>query len=100
MPRTSTDIPVPDLSGKLALVTGGSDGIGVHIAARLARAGAEVVLPVRSPSKGAAAIGQIRARTPDAKVSLRTLDLASLDSVARFADGLLTEARPIDILIN
>lgn len=100
MPRTSADIPVPDLSGKLALVTGGSDGIGLHIAARLARAGAEVVLPVRSQSKGAAAIRQIRARTPGAKLSLRTLDLASLDSVVELADGLLTETRPIGILIN
>jgi NAD(P)-dependent dehydrogenase (short-subunit alcohol dehydrogenase family) len=100
MPRNSRDIPVPDLSGKVALVTGGSDGIGLHIAARLARAGADVVLPVRSQSKGAAAIRRIRAQTPDAKLSLRTLDLASLRSVAELADELLTEARPIDILIN
>ncbi|WP_308206916.1 SDR family NAD(P)-dependent oxidoreductase [Actinoallomurus rhizosphaericola] len=71
MPRTSIDIPVPDLSGKIALVTGGSDGIGLHIAARLARAGAEVVLPVRSQPKGAAAIRQIRTQTPDAKLSVR-----------------------------
>lgn len=100
MARTSTDITVADLSGKLALVTGASDGIGVHIAARLARAGAEVILPVRSPSKGAAAIRQIRSWTPNAKLSLRTLDLASLGSVAALADELLTEGRPIDILIN
>ena len=42
------DIEVPDLSGKLAVVTGARDGIGFHIAERLVRAGAEVVMPVRT----------------------------------------------------
>lgn len=100
MPQKPSDIPVPDLTGKLAVLTGGSDGIGVHIAARLARAGAEVILPVRSQPKGAAVIERIRAQTPGARVSLRSLDLASLASVAELADGLLAEGRPIDILIN
>ncbi len=100
MPQKTLNIYVPDLSGKIALVTGGSDGIGVHIAARLARAGAEVILPVRSKAKGAAAVEQIRRRVPDAKLSLRTLDLASLASVAHLADDLLAEGRPLDILIN
>ena len=40
MPKT-LDIPVPDLTGRLALITGASDGVGFEIAARLARAGAE-----------------------------------------------------------
>ncbi|SFK07153.1 NAD(P)-dependent dehydrogenase, short-chain alcohol dehydrogenase family [Amycolatopsis sacchari] len=82
------------------MVTGASDGIGWHIVARLARAGAEVVLPVRSRPKGTAAVERIRAQTPGAKLSLRTLDLASLESVAALADGLLSDGRPIDILIN
>nr|WP_302061261.1 SDR family NAD(P)-dependent oxidoreductase [Streptomyces sp. A3M-1-3] len=41
------DLTVPDLTGRLAVVTGASDGIGLGLAERLARAGAEVVLPVR-----------------------------------------------------
>jgi len=63
-PRTRADIDVPDLSGKRAVVTGASDGIGVAIALRLARAGAEVLLPVRSAAKGEAATARIRAASP------------------------------------
>ena len=99
MPK-SIDIPVPDLSGRLALVTGASDGIGWHIAARLARAGAEVVMPVRNQAKGQAAAQRIRERTPAAKLDVRTLDLSELASVADAATELLREGRPIDILIN
>ena len=55
MPRTIKNISVPDLAGKLAIVTGPSDGIGFGLARRLAAAGAEVVMPVRNAVKGAAA---------------------------------------------
>ncbi|MFD7023783.1 SDR family oxidoreductase [Promicromonospora sukumoe] len=97
--RTYTDVDVPDLGGKLALVTGASGGIGLGLAERLARAGAELVLPVRSAAKGAAAVERIRAAVPDAVVGTRALDLASLESVADLADGLLAEGRPIDLLV-
>ncbi|MCU1529118.1 MAG: short-chain dehydrogenase [Frondihabitans sp.] len=99
MPRRS-DIAVPDLTGKLALVTGGSDGIGLRIARRLAKAGAEVILPVRNPSKGAAAVAEITAAVPGANVSTRVLDLSSLASVGALGETLIGEDRPINILIN
>ncbi len=99
MPKT-TDLAVPDLTGRRAVVTGASDGIGVRIAERLVRAGAEVVLPVRSAAKGEAAAAGIRERVPGARIDLRELDLASLDSVAAFADAALDDGRPIDILVN
>ena len=94
------DVSVPDLTGKLAVVTGASDGVGLGLAVRLARAGAELVLPVRNPVKGSAAVARIRSAAPGAVVSLRELDLASLDSVAALADTLNGEGRPIGILIN
>ncbi|MFC5667510.1 SDR family NAD(P)-dependent oxidoreductase [Kitasatospora misakiensis] len=94
------DMTVPDLHGKLAVVTGASDGIGLRLAERLARVGADVVLPVRNAAKGAAALERIRADAPGAKVSTRVLDLASLASVADLADTLLAEGRPVDLLIN
>jgi NAD(P)-dependent dehydrogenase (short-subunit alcohol dehydrogenase family) len=96
---TSHDISVPDLAGKLAVVTGASDGVGFEIAARLARAGADIVLPVRNRQKGEAAAARIRERTTDAATDVRSLDLSSLDSVSEFAGGLLRDGRPIDILI-
>ncbi|WP_089156421.1 SDR family oxidoreductase [Micromonospora sp. NBS 11-29] len=100
MARTPIDITVPDLSGKRAVVTGASDGIGLGIAARLAAAGAEVILPVRSHRKGEAAIGTIRQATPGAEVSLRRLDLSSLASVSALGEVLREEGRPIHLLIN
>lgn len=100
MPRTPIDITVPDLHGKRAVVTGASDGIGLGLATRLAAAGAEVVLPVRNPRKGAAALATIREAVPDADVSLRELDLSSLASVAALGRTLRDEDRPIHILIN
>lgn len=99
MPK-NLDITVPDLTGTLALVTGATDGVGFEIAARLARAGAEVILPARNLDKGERAAARIHARTPGARIQVHALDLASLDSVAAFADRLLAEGRPIGILIN
>ncbi|WP_423464336.1 SDR family oxidoreductase [Promicromonospora sp. MS192] len=100
MPRKTIDIVIPDLSGKLAVVTGASDGMGLGMAARLAAAGAEVIMPVRNPRKGENAITTIRESVPGAKVSLRDLDLSSLTSVAALGDTLRGEGRPIHLLIN
>ncbi|MGW1208974.1 SDR family oxidoreductase [Streptomyces sp. NPDC002499] len=100
MPRDSIDIPVPDLSGKRAVVTGASDGIGLGMAAWLAAAGAEVVLPVRNPLKGEAALARIRQQVPSGQVSLRSLDLSSLASVETFGKTLIGEGRPVHLLIN
>lgn len=100
MARTKPDVNVPNLTGKLAVVTGASDGLGFGLAGRLARAGAEVIMPVRNAEKGAAAAARIRTATPGATVSTRPLDLASLDSVAALGRTLNEEGRPIDIWIN
>ncbi|MFD3488512.1 SDR family oxidoreductase [Streptomyces sp. NPDC058665] len=100
MARRAIDITIPDLSGKRALVTGASDGMGLEMATRLAAAGAEVIMPVRNPGKGEKAVQGIRHRVRDAKVSLRDLDLSSLDSVAALGDTLSREGDPIHILIN
>jgi len=100
MPRTLVDIDVPDQTGKLALVTGASDGLGLVLAERLAAAGAELLMPVRNQAKGAVAADRIRAKVPGAVLHVRELDLASQASVRRLATELLAEGRPIDLLIN
>jgi NAD(P)-dependent dehydrogenase (short-subunit alcohol dehydrogenase family) len=100
MPRRDFDITVPDLSGKRAVVTGASDGMGLGIATRLAAAGAQVVMPVRNPRKGEAAVSAIREQHPSADVTLRALDLSSLTSVAELGKTLLDEGKPIHLLIN
>jgi NAD(P)-dependent dehydrogenase (short-subunit alcohol dehydrogenase family) len=98
-PAQRPDVVVPDLTGRRAVVTGASDGIGLGLAERLVRAGAELVLPVRNPAKGRAATDRLRAAVPGAVVTTRPADLASLESVAALADGLLAEGRPIDLLV-
>ncbi|MEO7125046.1 MAG: SDR family oxidoreductase [Nakamurella sp.] len=100
MSRNRATITVPDLSDKRAIVTGGSDGIGLSIARTLAAAGAEVLLPVRNPRKGQAAIAAIKQSVPTAKVTLRVLDLSSLASIAALGETLQAEGHPIHILIN
>ena len=99
MARTRADITVADQSGKLAVVTGASDGLGFGLALRLA-AGAEVVMPVRDRGKGEAAAERIRGVVSGAKLSVRDLDLASLASVRGLAEEMLGEGRPIDLLVN
>jgi NAD(P)-dependent dehydrogenase (short-subunit alcohol dehydrogenase family) len=91
---------VPDLTGKLTLVTGASDGIGFALASRLAAAGAEVIMPVRNADKGRTAADRIAAAVPDARLTQRRLDLSSLQSVADLCGELVAEGRPIHILIN
>jgi NAD(P)-dependent dehydrogenase (short-subunit alcohol dehydrogenase family) len=97
---TWTTSNIPNLSGKLAVVTGATGGLGLDTALGLAGAGAEVILAGRNPAKGRDAESLIRGRRPDAKVRFELLDLASLTSVAAFADRMLAAGRPIDILIN
>ncbi|AQT81040.1 short chain dehydrogenase [Mycolicibacterium litorale] len=100
MPRGQYDVTIADLHGRRAVVTGASDGIGLRIAARLAGAGAEVILPVRNQHKGAAAAAAIRAQHPSARVSLAELDLASLASVSALGAKLRADGAPIHLLVN
>lgn len=92
--------PVPDQAGRYAVVTGANSGTGREAAARLAAAGAEVVLAVRTPEKGEHAAAEIRAAHPGATLQVRRLDLADLGSVSAFADELIAAGRPVDLLLN
>jgi NAD(P)-dependent dehydrogenase (short-subunit alcohol dehydrogenase family) len=100
MPRTTHFIDVPDLTGRRAIVTGANSGLGLELTRRLAMAGAVVTLAVRSRGRGESAIASITAQIPDARLELGLLDLASLASVAGFADAEGKAGRPLDILIN
>jgi NAD(P)-dependent dehydrogenase (short-subunit alcohol dehydrogenase family) len=91
---------VPAQSGKLAVVTGANSGTGKEAARRLAEAGAHVVLAVRTVAKGEAARAEILDRHPGAQVEVRRIDLADLASVTEFADRLLADGTPLDLLVN
>jgi NAD(P)-dependent dehydrogenase (short-subunit alcohol dehydrogenase family) len=98
--RKADRIDVPDLTGKVAVVTGGNSGIGLETARAFAAAGAFVVLAVRNPEKGAAAVADIGRTNPGTDVASSHLDLASLASIESFAKEALASGRPIDILVN
>ncbi|MGK5683692.1 oxidoreductase [Actinoplanes sp. URMC 104] len=87
-----TAADLPDLSGRTAIVTGATSGVGLATARTLAGAGARVVLAVRNTGKG-----RDVARTIPGDTEVRELDLADLSSVRAFAGGW---AGPIDLLIN
>ena len=91
---------IPDLSGKVAVVTGANSGLGLETARELARAGAHVVLGCRDPSRAEAAFDSIRDGNPRSSVTGLLLDLASLQSVRGFADAFRQGHDRLDVLVN
>ncbi|HBZ69309.1 MAG TPA: short-chain dehydrogenase [Deltaproteobacteria bacterium] len=91
---------LPDLAGKVFVVTGGNSGLGLETARELARKGGHVVIACRDAAKAAAALSQIRASAPAASCEALELDLASLASVRAFAEAFGGRYRRLDALCN
>jgi NAD(P)-dependent dehydrogenase (short-subunit alcohol dehydrogenase family) len=91
-------LALPSLSGRRYLVTGANAGLGFFTAARLAGAGAHVVLSGRSPERLDAAVAAIRGVRPAASVEALVMDQSSLDAVDAGADRLLAGA-PLDGIV-
>jgi NAD(P)-dependent dehydrogenase (short-subunit alcohol dehydrogenase family) len=90
---------IPDLTGKQALVTGVTSGLGEITVLELARRGARVVMAARSETKLRATIDDLHGTLPNAELIPLLVDLADLSSVRRAAEEA-TGLGPIDILIN
>ncbi|HEY0183789.1 MAG TPA: oxidoreductase [Rhodopila sp.] len=91
----------PGLTGKVAIVTGATGGLGIETALGLCRRGATTILAGRNPGKGSHAVDRILRLVPGAKARFEPLDLASLASVHRFADAVrAAHGGVIDILVN
>ena len=85
---------------KTILVTGGNAGIGLATAKALAGRGHRVIIACRNADKAKEAIRLIQDPAPNASVSFRRLDLASLDGTRRFAEAFLEDFPSLDVLIN
>lgn len=83
-----------DLTGKLAVVTGGYSGLGLETTRALTRAGARVVVPARRPDTAREALDGVEG------VEVDTLDLGDLESVRAFADRFLATDRTVDLVID
>jgi NAD(P)-dependent dehydrogenase (short-subunit alcohol dehydrogenase family) len=95
----STQAEIPSQLGRTAVVTGATGGLGYETALALAKAGSEVILTGRDDRKGQSAIEKISREVTGAKVSYEHLDLASLASVADFAQRMHVR-QSLELLIN
>jgi len=99
---TTTDMP--RLDGKTVVVTGANSGLGYEGSLAFAEKGAAVVMACRSVDRGERAADEIRRESDvdrdDLDLEVRKCDLASLDSVREFADGLADDYDAVDVLCN
>ena len=100
MKQNWTATNIPDLTGKIIIVTGANSGIGYQTALEFARKGAFVWLACRNETKANAAIQSILKEVPNAKVKFGPLDLSDLSTVKQFAELVKKESPQLDILVN
>ncbi len=91
---------MPDLSGKTIVVTGANSGLGFQAARAFGVKGAHVIMACRDTERGEIAAEGVRNYAPEASVEVEQLDLASLESVRRFARAFLAAHSRLDVLCN
>ncbi|KAI8801918.1 hypothetical protein BJ742DRAFT_834956 [Cladochytrium replicatum] len=91
---------IPDLTGKVAIVTGGNTGIGLGTVKVLVQKNAKVYLAARSPERALPAIEEVRKEFPGAKVEFLRLDLSDLKQTKQAAENFVNSGGPLHILIN
>ncbi|KAM6892682.1 polyprenol dehydrogenase isoform 2-T2 [Lycodopsis pacificus] len=97
----SFTLPVlPKQNGRVAVVTGGTRGMGYETARHLARLGMHVVIAGNERTEGAAAVGRIQEEGVEGKVEFVFLDLTSLKSVRQFAQAFKDRGLPLHVLVN
>ncbi len=91
---------IPDLTGKVIVVTGANSGLGFESAKTFAEKGATVVMTARNMSKGEKAKTDILQAHPRATVDLMQLDVGNLASVREFVDTFKAKYDRLDVLLN
>ena len=95
-----TQNDIPDLTGKVVVITGANSGLGLESTKAIAAKGATVVMACRNTSKAEKAKGEVLNTVSSAKLDVMQLDNASLASVKAFADAFKAKYDRLDILLN
>lgn len=95
-----TQNDMPDMSGKVVIITGANSGLGLESTKAIAAKGATVVMACRNLRKAEAAKAEVLQQVPDSRLDLMELDNASLDSVRAFADAFKAKYDRLDLLLN
>ena len=95
---TTSDIP--DLSGKVIIVTGGNSGLGYESVKAFAEKGATVIMASRSVEKAEKARTELLIHIPGAKINIMQLNLSDLNSVKLFCQEFKTQYNRLDVLLN
>ena len=95
-----TAAAMPDQTGRTAIVTGASSGIGAEAAMVLADKGATVILAVRDQARGDTVRARILASSPSADVAVSLVDMANLASIRAFAERVDGTLPQVDMLLN
>lgn len=91
---------IPDLKGKVVIITGATSGLGKEATKILAQKNATVVMAVRNTKKAETVLQEIKQTSLNAKIDIKEMDLTSLESVKHFADKILSSYHRLDVLIN
>lgn len=91
---------LPDLTGKVIIVTGANSGTGLGASRAFAAKGAKVIMACRNEEKAKIAMEDIRKRSPNADIEYMHLDLNDLSSVRKFVDEFKSKHDSLNYLVN
>lgn len=89
---------IPNLTNKIALVTGGNTGIGLITCEELSAKGAKVYLAARSAERANAAIAQVKSKQPEAKIEFLPFDMTDVISARKAAQVIIDKETRLDIV--
>lgn len=91
---------IPDLNGKVAIVTGANSGTGYGISWHLAKHGCKVIMASRSATRLSEAIDNMKAQLPDAQLQGAVVDITRMRSIREFCQDITEQYTKIDFLAN